>query len=361
MGVVSRNAVIEANYIGNIGNNGSRLHDGSINPLNFPTWSSYQKLLLSGHVNDWVWDQGSASAAGVPFPYAGFSAPAYMAINPFPQVASQTYGPIYFVGSGLGSSDYRALSLEFRKRGGQGLSTDFSYTYSRARGNTTSAFDESWSIAGFQDPYNLAQEAEALEPYDMTHVFKGYLTYDLPFGHGRRFLGVSKGLVNKLVGGWTVATLFQYNSGTPMAAPADTLYYPGWSAVFANVAPNADFSNTFKGLNLTDVADNIVDPNARYFNPANFTNPAYAQLGNAPRYFSYWRNWGSANENASILKKMGFGSDGRYQVTLRAEFLDLFNRHYWGTPNMNMNSQFFGQIQSVSGNRTGQVGARLEF
>lgn len=355
---ISRDTVFEANYIGN---KGSRLHDGSLNPANFPTWSAYQKLIASGHVNDWVWDQGSADAAGVPFPYAGFSAPAYMAINPYPQVAEQTWGPIYFIGSGLGSSDYRALSLEFRKRGGHGLSTNFSYTLSRTRGNTSSAFDESWNIAGFQDPYQLAQEAKVLASYDMTHVVKGYLTYELPFGRGRMFLGSSNRLAEKLVSGWTLGALFQYNSGMPMSAPRSTLSYPGWSALFANVAPNADFSNTFKGLDLAAKATNTVDPNARFFNPANFTNPKVGELGNAPRTFVNWRNWAYAYENLSILKKTAFGPDGRYQVTLRAEFINLFNRHYWGGPNMDMNSKFFGQVQSVWGNRTGQVGARFEF
>ena len=355
---ISGDAVLEVNYLGN---KGSRLKDGSINPLNWPTWDVYRKLLVSGHVNDNVSNPAAAEAAGVPYPYAGFSGTAYHAINPFPQVASQTRSPIYFVSSGLGSTSYQALSLELRKRGGRGFSTNFSYTLSRTRGNTTSAFDESWSIASFQDPYALDQEAKMIAPYDMAHVFKGYAMYDLPFGRGRQFMGSANGWTDALIGGWTIGGLFSYTSGTPMGAPRSSLSYPGWSALYANVAPNADFSNTFKGLNLAAKAANVVDPGALYFNPANFSNPQFGQLGDAPRLFSNWRYWGRSSENLSILKKLGFGPDGRYRVTLRAEFMNVFNRHYWGGPNMDMNSKFFGQVQSVSGNRTGQVGARFEF
>ena len=51
----------------------------------------------------------------------------------------------------------------------------------------------------------------------------------------------------------------------------------------------------------------------------------------------------------------------RYRVELRAEFFDVFNRHYNGGPNLNIGSSYFGHVTSVSGNRTGQLGARFEF
>jgi hypothetical protein len=41
--------------------------------------------------------------------------------------------------------------------------------------------------------------------------------------------------------------------------------------------------------------------------------------------------------------------------------LNLFNRHFFGGPQMNMNNANFGNIISASGGRTGQFGIRLDW
>jgi hypothetical protein len=41
--------------------------------------------------------------------------------------------------------------------------------------------------------------------------------------------------------------------------------------------------------------------------------------------------------------------------------LNLFNRHYFGGVDLNLNNATFGNIRNASGNRTGQLGARIEF
>jgi hypothetical protein len=95
--------------------------------------------------------------------------------------------------------------------------------------------------------------------------------------------------------------------------------------------------------------------------PSNFSNPTFGQLGNSPSVFSNWRGWAAPQESASLLKKTHFGSDKRYTMTLRAEFFNLFNRHYWNNPNTSFSSAYFGHVTGVSGNRTGQLGARFEW
>jgi hypothetical protein len=41
--------------------------------------------------------------------------------------------------------------------------------------------------------------------------------------------------------------------------------------------------------------------------------------------------------------------------------LNGFNRHYLSGPNTTLTSPYFGQVTGVSGNRTVQVGMRLDF
>ena len=161
-----------------------------------------------------------------------------------------------------------------------------------------------------------------------------------------------------------MGTTVWYGNGGLFGAVGSSNYYPGWSAVYANVAPNASFKNMFKHWNPAwnpTVAGASQDPDSLYFNPNNFSNPTYGQLGNSPTLFSNWRGWSAPQENGSLLKKTRFGADNRYVVTLRAEFFDLFNRHYWYGPNTNIASPFFGHVTGVSGNRTGQLGARFEW
>jgi len=141
-------------------------------------------------------------------------------------------------------------------------------------------------------------------------------------------------------------------------------YYPGWSAVYTNVASHANFKNVFKrynpGWNPT-ASGAGTDDGSLFVDPTIFSNPTYGELGNSPSMFTNWRGWATPQENASLLKKTHFGPDGRYTFTVRGEFFNVFNRHYWDSPNVSYGTAYFGHVTGVSGNRTGQVGARFEW
>ncbi|MDE1155420.1 MAG: hypothetical protein PW735_06770 [Acidobacteriaceae bacterium] len=350
------NTRFEVSYLGSSGRN---LHDGTLNPTNFPTWSSYQKLLNSGHIWDWVSDQGSASSAGVRYPYSGFGGPAYFAINPYPQVQSCYCGGVLFTNSPLGQSGYNALTFEGSKQRGF-LSLDLSYTWARSTGNTSSAFFDTWTFGqNFQDPYKYKQEAAVSQT---NSTVKGFVAYTLPFGHNRRFLSSNR-VEDFLFGGWKLGTIVSYGNAGQMGAIGSRNYYPGWSAVYANVASGAKLKNTFKRYDPSwnpTVPGTAADPASLFFDPTVFSDPNYGELGNSPRIFPNWRGWAAPNESGSLLKKTSFGRERQYTVTLRAEFFDLFNRHYYSV-NTSMSSAYFGHVNGVSGNRTGQLGARFEW
>lgn len=352
------NAKLEVSYMGNSGRN---LHDGALNPTNYPKWNTYQALLQSGTEWNWVWDQSSADSAGVPLPYDGFSGYSYMAINPYPQVQACWCGGVFFTNSPLGKSGYHAITVEAIKQRGN-LNFDLSYNWNRATGNTNSAFVDTWTMGkGYQDPYKY--DWEARWPYT-SHTIKGYLTYVLPFGENRRFLAQTNRIVNSVLSGWTVGTIVSYGTGTQMSAISSTNYYPGWSGVYTDVASNPDFKNKFKKFDPSwnpTVSGAAADPDSLFVDTSNFSDPTYGELGNSPTMFTNWRGWSVPSENLSLLKKTRIGRDGRYTMTLRAEFFNIFNRHYWGAPNTDFSSSYFGHVTSVSGYRTGQLGARFEW
>ncbi|HVJ07223.1 MAG TPA: TonB-dependent receptor [Acidisarcina sp.] len=353
---ISNNAVFSVNYIENAG---KRLHDPSLVGLDYPTLNTYLPLLQSGHVNDKVTDAASAAAAGVPYPYAGFSGYAYQAINPFPQLASAGQLP-RFVGTPGGSSHYRALIAEIETNHWHNITTDFNYTLSRAEGNVSDggAYQDGPGPAYSQNPYDAAQRVHDVLDYNMTHVLKGYLNYDLPFGRGQRFLSNSRAL-DYVVGGVTIGSKFSYNTGTPFAAIVSRNSYPGWIRVFANRDPNVSTGRKFKTLNLS----NLSDPSGLYFNPTMFSDPPYGSFGNQPARYTALTNWGYAGEDMSIMKSFGFLGKQEHRIhgSLRFDVFNVFNRHHWGGPNTSISSPLFGHVTGVSGRRTGQLGVRFEF
>jgi hypothetical protein len=351
---LSKDILLNVSYAGNIGRD---LHDGNLKSyLNYPSWSAYSQLYNSGNVWASVSDASSAAAAGVAYPFAGFSGYAWTAIGPIPQV-SQYWGLVAAAGSPVGSSAYNALIFEVKSRHAHGLTMDMSYTLSKATGNV--AGDSNFWNAGATYYYQSMADYQAtgnVLSYDTRHIVKGYVTYDLPFGRNQKWASNAHAL-DSLIGGWALGFQPSYASGQPMGAVGSTLLYPGWMGLRANLAPGAKLGNRFKKLDL----ENLSDLSNQFFNPSDFVNPANGQLGNSPFIFNNWRGFAALNENLSILKHFKVGDSGRYSASIRAEFYDVFNRHSYGGPNETMSSQYFGQVTSVAGNRTGQFGGRFEW
>ncbi len=362
---LGKRTVLSLNYLGN---HGSHLHDGSIWPYNYPTQSAYLKLYNSGQAQDSVTDAASAAAAGVPYPYPGFSGLAYQAISPYPQIRSQAPANLFLVNAGLAASSYQAMVAEVKSNSLHGITMDVNYTLSRTTGSASpnGAFaDANSSSIPTQDPYLLQNLTDQLQPWDYTHQVKGYVLYDLPFGLGQRWRTNHDWLDNTLLGGWKIGMQLSYRTGAPLPTIMAPTQYPGWSGVFAQRNPNVSLSSgTFKEYNPAWVQGGGVgpDPGSLSFNTAAFSQPAPGSFSTEKySYTGYLRDFGYSDEDLNIAKNFRFGSGERYLLSLRAQFFDIFNRHHWGTPDLDMNSAFFGHVTSVSGYRYGQLGARFEF
>jgi hypothetical protein len=352
---LSDNLVLGLNYLGN---KGSGLPSGHLE-RNQPDMAALGNLLKAGKEWNWVFDEASARDAGVPYPYPGFANFSFFALQPFPRGA-EGWGPIFFVGSPLGSSDYHAAQLTLTKRMSHGLAGSVSYTLSRSRSNTDTVFQETWDTGFLQDVTNLDQEAEVIDANDRMHILKGYVAWQLPFGKGRRFLNDARGLTQGLLGGWTVSALFRYHSGVPLRVTSNS-YYAGWTdfgyPIYVNANPSGDFSGQFSG-NFDQT--NAASPGNRYFDPKAFSNPAYGEFGTGPGYFKQLRGFGAAYEDVGIMKNIAIGD--RYNLQVRFELINVFNRHYYDDPETDIGSPLFGQVVSTTGSpRQGQLGIRFEF
>jgi hypothetical protein len=360
---LSPHTALNVSYIANRGRN---LQSAGLSFVqNYPSFSTYQPVLLAGNINNTIANSSEAAAAGVPYPYAGFSGPAYAAIAAFPQVASfgdtvTTYGNSQY----SAVSAYNSFVVEIKARSARGLYADFSYDLSKQTGNYSNG-NGNWGGGTNSYGQNLADWQDSkhwIQSTDQRQLFKGYATYLLPFGRGQQWFSATPWLANEFVGGWELGYYGAYGSGLPIGQVSSSYQLPYFfSTDRAFLAPGQstyNIRNHFSGsLDLANLNDSSnTDFNKNLFVVTTPQNP----FGNTPYLWNHWR-WNSepAQENVSIVKHFGFGAEGKYQATVAAQFFNFFNRHYYSPPDINMADTTFGQITGVSGNRTGQVSGRF--
>jgi len=124
----------------------------------------------------------------------------------------------YAIGTGFvfsqlvseGSSNYNGLQFDFRQRAWHGLQFDANYTWSHTLGITT---QNNWQ--GQVSSYTLRNMRLSYGPalFDIRHSIHVSGTYDLPFGRGKTF--VTNKVLDRIVGGWTIGTIFTLQTGNP--------------------------------------------------------------------------------------------------------------------------------------------------
>ena len=104
--------------------------------------------------------------------------------------------------SNTGYSKYDSLQLDVTKRMSHGILVQGGYVFGNAY---------------VSDRYSLKvgrkQSIQTGDPGSITHALKFNWLWELPFGNGRRFLGTSRGWVDRLVGGWEIDGIARIQSG----------------------------------------------------------------------------------------------------------------------------------------------------
>src|SRR5438874_4358696 len=177
---------------------------------------------------------------------------------------------------------------------------------------------------------------------DRPQILNFTYTYELPFGHGKRFLGRADPVVNHLVGGWTLSGIQSYTSGTVMGIRT--------SASIPSYGPIWALRNPAGGAIRTNVSCANYDPNNastnQYLNPNAFVAPAQFALGDT-FVLPNTRTCGYLNEDFSLVKR--FYIRERYQVKIGIDLLNAFNRHMWTGLQRNVsNPATYGHYTSAS-------------
>jgi hypothetical protein len=271
----------------------------------------------------------SAACAGQPAvaaPYAGFSGTVSQALRPYPQ-----YGTVSVDSATMddpfGDYTYDAMQLQVTKRTSSGLTILASYSWSKNITNADSEYptEAAWEgngTSGALNTYNLKAE-KALSQFDIPQRVVLAWTYDLPFGKGRQFANKG-GAVNELVGGWKIAAVQKYQSGTPLSVTS-----PGWtSGIFAGgegATGSSSRPNIVSGQSFDALRGKYVWGTSRLLNQAAFTPAANFTFGDAPRALGGVREFFNNSEDFNVTKAIPITE--RVHTDFRVEFFDLFNRH----------------------------------
>ena len=149
---------------------------------------------------------------------------------------------------------------------------------------------------------------------------------ELPFGRGRKWAS-SGGLADWVVGGWTVSSIVNLQSGFPLNVQqtADARLSLGGTSTAnrPNLASGVDLGTSGSFLDRLASADH---PTATWINPAAFTLAATGTFGNTPRTITDLRTPGQYNVDAVFLKNVPLA--GSKIVQVKVEVLNLLNRPY---------------------------------
>ena len=220
--------------------------------------------------------------------------------------------------------------------------------------------------------------------FEVTHVVSANAIYELPFGREKRWLN-SHGLTDAIVGGWQVATIFAWQSGSPISiySGRGTFNRAGRSNCTDPISCNtalttlseSEIKNLLGVFKQPDGKIYWIDPkvidattgravgadnlgNTATFDGQVFFNPVAGGVGN----LSILAFDGPPQFRVDLALSKRFRLTDRYRFEIKGEAFNLTNTPSFFRGDMDVNSTTFGRLTSVNVNpRVVQLSARFEF
>lgn len=247
----------------------------------------------------------------------------------------------YQVFENSASSTYHALQFEARKRYSQGFQFTASYTWSHAIDDVSDVFPIAGAPGLSQDSFNLKAE-KASANFDIRHRFTGSLIWDFPF------FSNSKGRVQKLAGGWQIASIFQAHTGQPF-----TLNVPFDANLDGNLSDRPSTTDGLVFFNGHGARRVAVSPGRKV---ENFFK--VGQDGSVGRNTA--RGDGFIDFDLAISKR--FQLSERHALAFRVEGFNVMNRANFALPIRTISAPGFGSaVDTVTAARVIQVALKYSF
>jgi len=251
------------------------------------------------------------------------------------------------------NNNFNALQVSLHRRFVHGLLFQTNYMWSH--GITDASIGAGESVAIQHMSCRACDRSSS--NIDVRHNITTNAVYELPFGHGKRFL--NDGIASTIFGGWELAGIAYARTGLPvnitMSRKASALPDGNTSNQRPNLVPGVSIYAANQTIN-------------NWFNPAAFSLPANGSWGNLGRYIANVPNM--VEFDTSLQKR--FKITERLALNFRAAAYNLFNHPNFKNPSGSIGS-LIGNPPAVSGSfgritniiNTGAVGTgaprRIEF
>jgi hypothetical protein len=242
-------------------------------------------------------------------------------IRPFPEFSGVTDSTLT-----NGGSYYDSLNIKIQKRFSKGLVFVVNYDHSRLMEHVSYLNGGSYALE------------KRVSTYDRPNSLVISGVYELPFGKGRQFASGINPVLDGVIGGWALSTIYSLHSGAPLSF--GNLIYLG-----APLNYNAEnVSHTFDTTAFNTVSAQQLSQNFRYF-PSQFDNLRVDHTNNI---------------DTTLTKT--FTIKERVKLQIRAESFNLCNKPLFGAANLTATSASFSAVTTQTNNpRYIQFGARITF
>ncbi|MDE0263342.1 MAG: TonB-dependent receptor [Bryobacterales bacterium] len=269
-------------------------------------------------------------------------------LRPFPQFSN-----VVMISPTFGDSEYHGVNFKLEKRYSNGIQFQTNYTWAKAMDNVEGRNElggEDGRVP-FADQYNR-RIAWSVGGSHIAHRAIFSLVYELPLGQGRA-VAFSSGVLNQILGGWSLGTIVEARTGPPFSA-----YWGNASQVYPTAARvRADVSGDYQRNGAW--RDNV--RGEKFFNTSVFHRPARFTFGELGR--NAFIAPGALRADLSIIKDIRMPWEG-HTLQFRGEVINLPNRANFGLPVGNVQNRAFGNITGLTPGASGrilQLGLRYGF
>jgi Carboxypeptidase regulatory-like domain len=270
------------------------------------------------------------------------------------------FSQIFYIDSG-GNSYYHALQVQLRKQFSQGLTYGLAYTLGKSIDDMSvdpvgAASGGGLSTTNSRTPTDIKNWRldRGRSDFDNRHVLVTYGLWDVPLGRNRKFFANAPGIINHIVGGWTLNGIFNYQSGEPYSVSSGAHTAANTHVSRADIIGPTPETGLFEvpgviGPVVFD-AKGFVNNCVETANGGKFCIPAPGKNGNQGRNIfnspSYW------NFDFGLLKM--FNITERFKLQFRTEMFNAFNHVNFENPrnatvgSPTITSTLFGQTCCIS-------------
>ena len=191
----------------------------------------------------------------------------------------------------------------------------------------------------------------SLSNIDTPYRWATALSFELPFGIGKGKPMLSQGgVMNYIVGGWSLNTVSVYQTGFPLQITQITNFNSAFG--YASQRPNETGVSPVTSGSLEDRLGG-------YINPLAFSTAPQLTFGNISRTIDM-RGPGQSNWDMSVFKN--FVIKERVKCQFRTEALNATNTPLFYGPNVSYGSTSFGKITTQANfSRQLQLALRFSF